>query len=141
MKARDRLKELYRLDLKIERERKQIEDLKQRMYTVSAPALDADRVKTSGSGDDKLLKLIASVDRTTRRITKDMQTHMRLYNQIVREINRVQDERAKTILTNRYVLYMQWDAIANDLGYEMSYVYRLHQDAVRMYAALNGYEC
>lgn len=140
MKARERLKELYRLDLKIERERKQIEDLKQRMYTVSAPALDADRVKTSGSGDDKLLKLIASVERTTRRITKDMQTHMRLYNQIVREINRVQDERAKTILTNRYVLYMQWDAIANDLGYEMSYVYRLHQDAVRMYAALNGYE-
>ena len=140
MKARERLKELYRLDLKIERERKQIEDLKQRMYTVSAPALDADRVKTSGSGDDKLLKLIASVERTTRRITKDMQTHMRLYNQIVREINCVQDERAKTILTSRYVLYMQWDAIANDLGYEMSYVYRLHQDAVRMYAALNGYE-
>ena len=60
--------------------------------------------------------------------------------QIVREINRVQDERAKTILTSRYVLYMQWDAIANDLGYEMSYVYRLHQDAVRIYAALNGYE-
>ena len=140
MKARERLKELYRLDLKIERERKQIEDLKQRMYTVSAPALDADRVKTSGSGDDKLLKLIASVERTTRRITKDLQTHMRLYNQIVREIDRVQDERAKTILTSRYVLYMQWDAIANDLGYEMSYVYRLHQDAVRMYAALNGYE-
>lgn len=140
MKARERLKELYRLDLKIERERKQIEDLKQRMYTVSAPALDADRVKTSGSGDDKLLKLIASVERTTRRIERDMSKHIRLYNQIVREINRVQDERAKTILTSRYVLYMQWDAIANDLGYEMSYVYRLHQDAVRMYAALNGYE-
>ena len=140
MKARERLKELYRLDLKIERERKQIEDLKQRMYTVSAPALDADRVKTSGSGDDKLLKLIASVERTTRRIERDMSKHIKLYNQIVREINRVQDERAKTILTNRYVLYMQWDAIANDLGYEMSYVYRLHQDAVRMYAALNGYE-
>ena len=140
MKARERLKELYRLDLKIERERKQIEDLKQRMYTVSAPALDADRVKTSGSGDDKLLKLIASVERTTRRITRDMTKHMKLYNQIVKEINRVQDERAKTILTSRYVLYMQWDAIANDLGYEMSYVYRLHQDAVRMYAAINGYE-
>ena len=140
MKARERLKELYRLDLKIERERKQIEDLKQRMYTVSAPALDADRVKTSGSGDDKLLKLIASVERTTRRIERDMSKHIKLYNQIVREINRVQDERAKTILTNRYVLYMQWDAIANDLGYEMSYVYRLHQDAVRMYAAINGYE-
>ena len=140
MKARERLKELYRLDLKIERERKQIEDLKQRMYTVSAPALDADRVKTSGSGDDKLLKLIASVERTTRRIERDMSKHIKLYNQIVREINRVQDERAKTILTSRYVLYMQWDAIANDLGYEMSYVYRLHQDAVRMYAAVNGYE-
>lgn len=140
MKARDRLKELYRLDLKIERDRKQIEDLKQKMYTVSAPALDADRVKTSGSGDDKLLKLIASVERTTRRITRDMTKHMKLYNQIVREIDRVQDERAKTILTSRYVLYMQWDAIANDLGYEMSYVYRLHQDAVRMYAAINGYE-
>lgn len=140
MKARERLKELYRLGLKIERERKQIEDLKQRMYTVSAPALDADRVKTSGSGDDKLLKLIASVERTTRRITRDMTKHMKLYNQIVSEIDRVQDERAKTILTSRYVLYMQWDAIANDLGYEMSYVYRLHQDAVRMYAAINGYE-
>lgn len=140
MKARDRLKELYRLDLKIERDRKQIEDLKQKMYTVSAPALDADRVKTSGSGDDKLLKLIASVERTTRRITRDMTKHMKLYNQIVSEIDRVQDERAKTILTSRYVLYMQWDAIANDLGYEMSYVYRLHQDAVRMYAAINGYE-
>lgn len=140
MKARERLKELYRLDLKIERDRKQIEDLKQKMYTVSAPALDADRVKTSGSGDDKLLKLIASVERTTRRITRDMTKHMKLYNQIVREIDRVQDERAKTILTSRYVLYMQWDAIANDLGYEMSYVYRLHQDAVRMYAAINGYE-
>lgn len=140
MKARERLKELYRLDLKIERERKQIEDLKQRMYTVSAPALDADRVKTSGSGDDKLLKLIASVERTTRRIERDMGKHIKLYNQITSEIERVQDERAKTILTSRYVLYMQWDAIANDLGYEMSYVYRLHQDAVRMYAALNGYE-
>ena len=140
MKARDRLKELYRLDLKIERDRKQIDDLKQKMYTVSAPALDADRVKTSGSGDDKLLKLIASVERTTRRITRDMTKYMKLYNQIVREIDRVQDERAKTILTSRYVLYMQWDAIANDLGYEMSYIYRLHQDAVRMYAAINGYE-
>ena len=140
MKARDRLKELYRLDLKIERDRKQIDDLKQKMYTVSAPALDADRVKTSGSGDDKLLKLIASVERTTRRITRDMTKYMKLYNQIVREIDRVQDERAKTILTSRYVLCMQWDAIANDLGYEMSYVYRLHQDAVRMYAAINGYE-
>lgn len=140
MKARERLKELYRLDLKIERERKQIEDLKQRMYTVSAPALDADRVKTSGSGDDKLLKLIASVERIERRVRRETEKLIREYNAIVQEIERVPDERARTILMDRYVFYMRWEEIADQLGYVVGHIYRLHQQAVREFAKVNNYE-
>lgn len=140
MKARERLKQIRNYDLKIERSKKQIEDLKERMYTVSAPAPDADRVKTSGSGDDKLLNLIASVERIQRRIERDNARHITAYREIVAEIERMPTELYKTILIYRYVLYKPWHVIADDLGYENSYIYRLHQSAVHEYADLNGYE-
>lgn len=139
-KARERLKQIYRLDMKIKRSKHQLEDIKQKMYTISAPQLDADRVKTSASGDDKLLKLIASVERIERRIRRESEKLIREYNAIVQEIERVPDERARTILMDRYVFYMRWEDIADGLCYEVSYTYRLHQDAVRLFAETNGYE-
>ena len=140
IKARDRLKQIYRLDMKMKRSKHQLEDIKQKMYTISAPQLDADRVKTSASGDDKLLKLIASVERIERRIRRETEKLIREYNAIVQEIERVPDERARTILMDRYVFYMRWEEIADQLGYVVGHIYRLHQQAVREFAKVNNYE-
>lgn len=137
--ARERLKQLYRLDLKIKRYERQIEDIKQRMYSVGSPSLENDRVLSSGSSDDRTLKLIARTQKLTKKIMASKEQAVRLYAQISDEIERVPEERYRTILTDRYILYMEFEAIADEMGYVVGHIYRLHQEAVKEYARVTGY--
>jgi len=74
-----------------------------------------------------------AVDRAvdmTAEITRELLELVRLKAEINRAIAAVQDERYRMLLELRYRSYLPWEQIAERMGYDVRWVYRLHGEAL-----------
>lgn len=74
-----------------------------------------------------------AVDRAvdmTSDITREIMELVRLKAEINRTIAAVPDERCRTLLELRYRSYLTWEQIAERMGYDVRWVYRLHGEAL-----------
>lgn len=55
----------------------------------------------------------------------------RVKGEVNAAIEAVADVRLRRLLELRYRNYMTWEAIADEMGYELRHVYRLHREALR----------
>lgn len=55
----------------------------------------------------------------------------RVKREVNAAIEAVEDVRLRRLLELRYRSYMTWEAIADEMGYELRHVYRLHREALR----------
>ena len=132
MTAKEYLRQIYIIDQKIGRLNRRREALRSDLFSVGSPAgqMNADRVQTSLSGD-KMVKLIAQVDTLERDIVAEVKRLRRKQRQIARQIEAVEDDRYRTILHDRYVLCRKWEDIADTMGVDVRWVYRLHGMALQ----------
>lgn len=63
-------------------------------------------------------------------LKKDLSTLVDLKREIMGVINGIENDEYKTVLEKRYLCFLSWEQIAVDMGYEMSWLYRLHQRAL-----------
>lgn len=74
-----------------------------------------------------------AVDRAvdmTSDITREIMELVQLKAEINRTIAAVPDERCRTLLELRYRSYLTWEQIAERMGYDVRWVYRLHGEAL-----------
>ena len=55
----------------------------------------------------------------------------RVKREVNAAIEAVDDVRLRRLLELRYRSYMTWEAIADEMGYELRHIYRLHREALR----------
>ena len=63
-------------------------------------------------------------------LKKDLSALVDLKREIMGVINGIGNDEYKTVLEKRYLCFLSWEQIAVDMGYEMSWLYRLHQRAL-----------
>lgn len=63
-------------------------------------------------------------------LKKDLSALVDLKREIMGVINGIENDEYKTVLEKRYLCFLSWEQIAVDMGYEMSWLYRLHQRAL-----------
>ena len=63
-------------------------------------------------------------------LKKDLSALVDLKREIMGVINGIENDEYKTVLEKRYLCFLSWEQIALDMGYEMSWLYRLHQRAL-----------
>lgn len=131
MTAKGYLSQVRDIDGKIKRLQRNREKLVADMYSVkSTTAYDADKVQTSIAGD-KLLNLIAKVDEMEREIVDEMIWLEEKKNIIISQIESLRDERYRMLLHDRYISFMIWEQIADDMHLDIRYVYKLHGRALQ----------
>ena len=63
-------------------------------------------------------------------LKKDLSALVDLKREIMGVISGIENDEYKTVLEKRYLCFLSWEQIAVDMGYEMSWLYRLHQRAL-----------
>ena len=134
MTAKEYLRQIYRINNEIKRMQRQKDFIQQQLYSLSSPAGQRDvRVQTSTSGDS-MLNLIAKADEIKHDLDDRMARLLELHDQICIQISGMEDERYKTLLSDRYTYMMTWEEIAVDMHMAVRHIYRLHGDALQAFA-------
>ena len=63
-------------------------------------------------------------------LKKDLSALVDLKREIMGVINGIENDEYKTVLEKRYLCFLSWEQIAVEMGYEISWLYRLHQKAL-----------
>lgn len=97
---------------------------------VSAPPSDNERVKASaGNGSENRYIKYAEYSRL---IDSRIDRLYQVKNEILTVISAVENNTYRTLLILRYVQFKTWEEIADCMGYEVRWLYRLHQKALKM---------
>ena len=139
MTAKTYLQQIYNIQQQIERLKRRRDEIRADLYSLGSPAgqLDVDRVQTSMMRD-KMLKLVAQADELDQGIVYEIQRLQRKREQIVKEIEKVPNERYRKLLFERYVVCRKWQQIAvilstTDQPLDLRWVYRMHGHALKMF--------
>lgn len=82
---------------------------------------------------------VARVMRYTERIGRDIDYWTQVQFDVREAVNRVPDLRCRDVLTCRYVLYMRWEDIADEMDYELRWIYELHRRGLGMVTVPEAY--
>lgn len=137
--AKEYLQQIYHIRQRIDRLEARRDDIRKDLYSLKSPSgsMDADKVQTTLSGDN-MLRMIARADEAERSIISTLNRLMVMKERITAEIEALDDERYKTLLLKRYVLLTKWDQIADDMHYQIKWIYDLHGQALSAFADKYG---
>lgn len=107
---------------------REIERLRESLTGITAPLKD-DPVQSSGAVDrmaDTVARIVDAEEALAPALT-EINAHIR---EIMTAIDSVPDEMGKTVLTLRYIEGLDWIAISERIGYEISNTYIIHGRAL-----------
>ena len=81
----------------------------------------------------------AKLDELERKLIKARYERIDLYADIFADIERLEDETEKTVLTYRYLRRYSWEKICVEMGYQWAQVHRIHARALKNFNPTGGY--
>lgn len=94
-----------------------------------------------GSSQSDLSAYAAKLDEQMSKLKKWQNEKVRLYNDILDRIRRVEDDNQRALLICRYIKGMSWEDIAVSLGYTWRHVHRIHSQALDSINLKDVIEC
>lgn len=130
MQAKQYLKQAYRLNELIQCNKQELDDL--RCLSSSLPGIDysKDRVQTSPSGDAGFTNIVAKIIELENAINADIEKMLSLKLEIRTVINAVQDNEERLLLMCRYLNFMSWDDVCDEMNVSMRTAHRIHAAAL-----------
>lgn len=83
-----------------------------------------------GSSAGDLSAYAAQLDELLTELKDQMEQRIRIRREITRKIESMKDETEKTVLRLRYIHWLQWEQIAERMGYGWTQVHRIHGRAL-----------
>lgn len=130
MQAKQYLKQAYRLNELIRCNQQELEELKELSTNLPATDYSKDRVQGSSAGDASYTKIVEKIVELERAIKADIEMLLSLKLEIRTVINEVVDNEEKLLLKHRYLNFMSWEDICDDMHMSMRTVHRLHSSAL-----------
>ena len=125
-KKREYLKRYHVAELAEKEIQEEIDDLRMnKMF----PALLQDGMPHGSSCMD-LSEYAAQLDELLTELKDQMEQRIRIRREITQRIEAMQDETEKTVLRLRYIHWLQWEQIAERMGYGWTQVHRIHGRAL-----------
>ncbi len=113
------LEQAMYLDLEIRTKKDEIRKLEKLVERVSAGR----KIK----GEFTLEGLREVIGEYSDFLVKDITKLVYMKHIIITKINELEDSRDRVLLTLRYIDFMTWEEIANEMGYSTMQVHRLHK--------------
>ena len=130
MQAKHYLKQAYRLNELIRCNQKELDEL--HILSRSIPGIDysVDRVQGSSSGEAGYTKIIEKIIELENAIKADIDRMLSLKLEIRTVIDAVQDNEQKLLLKYKYLNFMSWEDICEEMNVSMRTVHRIHSSAL-----------
>lgn len=110
----------------VKRLEEQLEETKEN--TIASVACKDGMPKTKRTTD--LSDYQAAVERIEQQINRERMHKIKRMKEVREAIEAVEDAKAKDILTYRYIRGYPWEEIARLMGYDISWVFKVHKRAV-----------
>lgn len=114
------------------------EEIEQLRADKMAPALVMDDMPHAHDQKD-LSDYAARLDELERKLIKARYERIDLYAEIFADIESLEDETEKTVLTYRYLRRYSWEKICVEMGYQWAQVHRIHARALKNFNPTGGY--
>ena len=128
MTRKEYLNQAYWLDRRIDSKLEQLSALKE-MATKTTNIMNDDVVSHSRNLHS-LQDVISKIIDMQAEINNDIDHLVNLKQQIMQVIKGVQNPEHQILLEQRYLCFKSWESVAEELGYNVRHVYRLHDEAV-----------
>lgn len=126
------LKQGIFLDRRIKYQLQRIAELRASASDIAAPALKADKVQTSSTGEARFVKALEKVDEIQEQVNRELNDLLALKKQIESVIHQVGNEEYELVLSYRYLQNKSWAEIADQLYVGKTTVKRWHGKAIQM---------
>lgn len=129
MTAKEYLKQIEALDIKIRQKQDQLDCLKETAGGNAAIRYDKLNVQITVAPDMMERNVLRMVE-LEEKIWADKLKMETLKDQIIDQIQSLEDERYIDLLFRRYVKYQKFEQIALDMSYDYVYIRELHGEAL-----------
>ena len=129
MTAKEYLKRLYNLDVRMKARYAQIATLKDRAAKATGAAT---ALRTSGTpAHSKLEEAVCAYAGLQDELEADIHRFIQLRHEIRDVIDKVDNPDHKVLLEYRYLCFMSWEKIAVSMNYSWQWVHKLHGRALQ----------
>lgn len=128
MTAKEYLNQAYWLDRRIDSKLEQLSALKD-MATKTTSVM-SDDVVSHTRNVHSIQDVIAKIIDMQAEINADIDQLVDLKREIMQVVKAVQNPEHQTLLELRYLCFKSWEDVAEELGYNVRHIYRLHDEAV-----------
>ena len=128
MDAKEYLSQAYRIDQRINSKLEQVMSLRALLGKATGTLSGAPKAATPNlhSMEDTICKMVDMENE----INDDIDTLVDLKAEIMACIKQVENTEYQTLLELRYLCFKRWEDVAAELGYDLRYVYKLHDQAL-----------
>lgn len=130
--AKAYLNQIRELDVKIRQRRDEIDVLRETAMSQSMQ-LDADRIRTDSPDQDPMATKVIRYVEIQKEVEDLLLELMELKHTVIGQIHQLNDANLMTVLCMRYVELMTWEQIADDMGYSLQHVFRIHGKALEAF--------
>ena len=128
MTAKEYLNQAYWLDRRIDSKLEQLSSLRD-LATKTTGAM-SDDVVSHTRNVHSMQDVIAKIVDMQAEINADIDRLVDLKSEIMHTIKAVKNPEHQTLLELRYLCFKSWEDVAEDMGYNVRHIYRLHDEAV-----------
>lgn len=128
MNAKQFLKQAYKLNEVIKSDKQELESLRCLAESISND-ISQERVQTSVT-NDKITNIIANIVDLENEIYKEIEQLVQLKKEIRDVINSVENVNEKLLLKYRYLMFLQWEEICEEMSYSPRQIHRIHDSAL-----------
>ena len=128
MNAKEYLSQAYRIDQRINSKLEQVMSLRALLGKATGALSGAPKAATPNphSMEDTICKMVDMENE----INADIDTLVDLKAKIMTCIKQIGNPEYQTLLELRYLCFKRWEDVAAELGYDLRYVYKLHDQAL-----------
>lgn len=126
--AREYLKQAYRLNELMENKIKMVDNLRRLSVSITPNQCAGG---SGGGGDAKLAGIVAKIVDLSDQLNDITDSYVDLQREIMGKISAINNKDYRLILEKRYLLFMTWERIAEDMSYTTQWIHVLHIKALK----------
>lgn len=130
MQAKDYLRQAYRLNELIQCNKQELANLRYLSDDIPGVDYSKDRVQTSSPHEARFTKIVAKIIDLENAIQADIELLLSLKLEIRTVINAVKDNEERLLLKHRYLNFLSWDDICEQMNVSMRTAHRIHTSAL-----------
>ena len=130
LNSKQYLRQAYKLHELINDKKERLAYLQEMQGSIGAIDYAKDRVQISPSNDASFTGQVSTKLMLEVELEEDIRRFEELYVEISHAIDDVEDPNCRLVLSKRYLLMKTWEQIADDIGYSLTQVHRIHKTAL-----------